>query len=116
MFEFKVRWKCELLKLRNKSSAARQAWFRPLGHAVPRLAVFTIGMILFLVTSSALGQGLGTIVGTVNDSTGSVVSNADIKAVNESTGLSRKVLSNFETPCKCHHSFEFTESNLRDRY
>jgi hypothetical protein len=50
--------------------------------------------VLILSSQSALAQGLGTIVGTVSDSTGAVVPGAQIKAINAGTSFSRVVVSN----------------------
>jgi hypothetical protein len=49
-------------------------------------------MLLFAVT--AHGQGLGTIVGTVTDSSGGVIPSATVKVIQTGTGLERSVATN----------------------
>jgi hypothetical protein len=49
---------------------------------------------LFTAPPAARAQGLGTIVGTVTDTTGAVIPGAQVKAVNAGTGISRSVISN----------------------
>ncbi len=57
-----------------------------------------MGVLLLLLLSicgrSADAQGLGTVVGTVTDSTGAVISGASVKVVNEGTQISRDVQTN----------------------
>jgi len=49
-------------------------------------------MLVFTVT--AHGQGLGTIVGTVTDSSGAVIPSATVKVIQTGTGLERSVATN----------------------
>ena len=49
-------------------------------------------MLVFAVT--AHGQGLGTIVGTVTDSSGAVIPSAMVKVIQTGTGLERSVATN----------------------
>jgi len=47
-------------------------------------------MLVLLAAANAFGQGAATLVGTVADSTGAVVPNAEITLTNEATGVVRK--------------------------
>ncbi|HVH86533.1 MAG TPA: TonB-dependent receptor, partial [Terriglobales bacterium] len=49
--------------------------------------------LLFAFSSLCFGQGLGSIVGTVTDPTGSVVPGAQVRATETSTGLSRATVT-----------------------
>jgi len=48
-------------------------------------------LVLLLASAVSYGQGFGSIVGTVTDSTGSVIVSATVKATEVGTGLSRNV-------------------------
>jgi hypothetical protein len=48
----------------------------------------------FLAAAPALGQGLGTIAGTVTDSTGAVIPSAKVKIVDEATTATRETTTN----------------------
>lgn len=50
--------------------------------------------VMCMCGSSSFAQGLGSIVGTVTDSTGAVVPGADVKAVNQGTGQVRETKTN----------------------
>ncbi|ADW71107.1 carboxypeptidase-like regulatory domain-containing protein [Granulicella tundricola] len=57
--------------------------------------LFALAIIATLfISGRASAQGFGTIVGTITDSTGAVIPNANIKVVNEGTKLTREVKAN----------------------
>jgi hypothetical protein len=57
-----------------------------------RLVCISIALLLF--PSGALGQGLGSIVGTLTDSSGAAVASAKVTATQTATGLAREAISN----------------------
>ena len=57
-----------------------------------RLLLISIALLLSPVFSH--GQGLGSIVGTLTDSTGAAVASAKVTATQTATGLSREAISN----------------------
>src|ERR1700736_5345331 len=57
-----------------------------------RLLLISIALLLSPVFSHA--QGLGSIVGTLTDSTGAAVASAKVTATQTATGLSREAISN----------------------
>ena len=64
---------------------------RAMRHLVGLL--FLVGM-LTLVSRPATAQNTGSVFGTVQDSTGAVIPNADVTAQNGATGAARSVKSN----------------------
>lgn len=61
---------------------------------VRTFSVFAQLLIGLAGAGLAYGQGLGTIVGTVTDSTGAVVPSAKVKITNEATGAVRETVTN----------------------
>lgn len=57
---------------------------------------FTALLVILLLPSLTLAQGLGTIVGTVTDPTGAVVISAQVRVTERGTGLSRSATTNSE--------------------
>ena len=55
---------------------------------------FECAVFLFLLMAMGYGQGLGTIVGTVTDSSRAVVPSATVKVIQTGTGLERSVTTN----------------------
>ena len=64
-----------------------------LGRALvtARWRVAAVALLLFSACAALRAQGLGTIVGTVTDPSGSVVPNAKVKIVEEGTSASREI-------------------------
>ena len=62
-------------------------------HAKKSLFVI-VAIFLYLSSTSAHAQGFGTIVGTVGDSSGSVIPGAKITVTDEGTQISRSVVAN----------------------
>ncbi|HTF67289.1 MAG TPA: carboxypeptidase regulatory-like domain-containing protein [Edaphobacter sp.] len=58
------------------------------------IASIALFFVVNLGAGSASAQGFGTIVGTVTDSSGAVLPDADVRVVNEGTQLAREVKSN----------------------
>src|SRR6476620_4402514 len=65
------------------------------GTSFPRgfcILLLTLAAVAVSIPSAALAQSVsGTILGTVTDPTGAVISNAKITVINEGTGLTRTV-------------------------
>ena len=61
-------------------------------HLVTQAFVFALLMIALSIVG--YGQGLGTIVGTVTDSSGAVIPSATVKVIEIGTGLVRSVATN----------------------
>ena len=59
-------------------------------------ALAVILVLAFLVPSGAKAQDLATILGTVTDSSGSVMPDAQVTVSNDETGFTRKVTSDAE--------------------
>ena len=57
-----------------------------------RLVCISFALLLF--PAGALGQGLGSIVGTLTDSSGAAVASAKVTATQTATGLAREAISN----------------------
>src|SRR5262249_10298390 len=56
--------------------------------------VFARAILGISLTATSWGQGVGTIVGTVTDSSGAVIPSATVKIVQTGTGLARSVAPN----------------------
>jgi hypothetical protein len=50
-------------------------------------------LVLFIIPSTLLAQGLGSIVGTVTDPSGAVIPSAQVKATESGTGVSRSAVT-----------------------
>ena len=73
--------------------------------AQPRLAVLGVGLGLCCWITSSAQVLYGTLTGNVTDSSGAVIPNADVKALNTSTGVTR------ETKSSADGSYSFNDIN-----
>ncbi len=73
--------------------------------AQPRLALLGVGLGLGCWTVSSAQVLYGTLTGNVTDSSGAVIPNADVKALNTATGVAR------ETKSSADGSYSFNDIN-----